>query len=43
MVDERAFDLHRPDAMPRDVEHVVDTAQQPEEAVVIALGAIPVK
>ena len=40
VVDQRAFDLHRPDAMPGDVEHVVDPAEQPEEPVVVALGAI---
>ena len=40
MIDERALDFHRADAMPRDVEHVVHAAEQPEEAVGVALGAV---
>ena len=40
MVDERALDLHRADAVAGDVQHVVDAAEQPEEAVVVALGAV---
>ena len=40
MIDERALDFHRADAMPGDVEHVVDAAEQPEVAVVVELGAV---
>ena len=40
MVDERALDLHRADAVAGDVQHVVDAAEEPEVAVVVALGAV---
>ena len=40
MIDERALDLHRADAMSGDVDHVVDAAEQPEVAVGVALGAV---
>src|SRR5262245_34648957 len=35
MIDERALYFHRSDAMTGDVEHVVDTSQDPEVAVVV--------
>ena len=40
VVDQRALDLHRADAVAGDVEHVVDAAEQPEVAVGVALGAV---
>ena len=40
MIDQRALDFHRADAVPGDVQHVVDAAEQPEVAVVVALGAV---
>ena len=40
VIDERALDFHRADAVAGDVEHVVDAAEQPEVAVVVALGAV---
>src|SRR5204862_4314764 len=40
MVDERALDFHRADAMPGDVDYVVDAAEQPEVAVRVALRAV---
>ena len=40
MIDERALDFHRADAMAGDVQHVVDAAEQPEVAVVVALRAV---
>ena len=40
MIDERALHFHRADAMPGDVQDVVHAAEQPEEAVRVALGAI---
>ena len=33
VIDERALDFHRADAVARDVQHVVHAAEQPEEAV----------
>ena len=38
MIDERALDLHRADPVARDVQHVVDAAEQPEVAVLVALA-----
>ena len=38
VIDERALDLHRADAVAGDVEHVVDAAEQPEVAVGVALA-----
>ena len=40
MLDERDLDFHRPDSMARDVQHIVDAAEHPEVAVVVALGAV---
>ena len=40
MIDERALDFHRAEAMPRDVQHVVDAAEQPEVAVLVAARAV---
>jgi hypothetical protein len=40
MVDERALDFHRPDAVARDVNHVIHSPEHPEIAVLIALGAV---
>jgi hypothetical protein len=40
VIDERALDLHRADAVAGDVHHVVDAAEQPEVAVVVELGAV---
>src|SRR5258708_14162444 len=40
MVDQRAFHFHRPDAVARDVEHVVHAAEDPEVAVLVALGSV---
>src|SRR5262249_29165497 len=40
MIDEGAFDLHRPDAVPGDVEHVVDAPQNPVVAVGVPFGAV---
>src|SRR5262245_27484077 len=40
MVDKRAFDFHRADSMTGDVQHIVNTAKQPEEPVLIPLCAI---
>ena len=40
MIDERALDFHRADAMSGHVQHVVDAAEQPEVAVGVALGAV---
>ena len=40
IVDERAFDLHRPDAMARDVQNVVDAPENPKIAIGISLGAV---
>ena len=40
MIDQRALDFHRADAMAGDVEHVVHAAEQPEVAVLVALGAV---
>ena len=40
MLDERALDLHRADAVAGDVQHVVDAAEDPVVAVVVALGAV---
>ncbi len=41
MVHEGRLDLHRPDAVPRHVHDVVHAAEQPEVAVLVALGAVP--
>ena len=38
VLDERALDLHRADAVARDVHHVVDAADDPEVAVLVALA-----
>src|SRR5205085_8508947 len=35
MVDERALDLDRRDAVPGDVHHVVDAPEQPEVALLV--------
>ena len=43
MIDQRALDLHRADAMAGDVQHVVDAAEQPVVAVVVARAPSPVK
>src|SRR3989442_1420660 len=40
MVHQCALDFHGADAVPRDVEHVVDAAQNPEVAFVITLRAV---
>ena len=40
VVDERRLDLDRRDAMPRDVHHVVDAAEEPEVAVGVDAGAV---
>ena len=40
MIDQRAFHFHRADAMPRHVQHIVDAAEQPVIAFVVALGAV---
>src|SRR5262245_24857345 len=40
MIDECALDLHRADSMSRHVEHIVDPAEQPEEAVAVTLGTV---
>ena len=40
MIDERALDFHRPQAVPGDVDDVVDAAEEPEAAVGVALGAV---
>ncbi len=40
VIDERALDFHRADAMPGHVDHVVHAAEQPEVAVGVTLGAI---
>ena len=40
VLDERRLHLHRADAVSGDVEHVVDAAEDPEVAVVVALGAV---
>src|SRR6266576_4558653 len=40
MVHQRALHFHRADAVAGDVEHVVDAAEDPEVAVLIALGAV---
>ena len=40
VVDQRALDLHRADAVAGHVQHVVDAAQDPEVAVLVALGAV---
>ena len=40
MIDERALHFHRADAVAGDVQHVVDAAEQPEVALVVALGAV---
>ena len=43
VIHERAFELHRADAMPRDVQHVVDAAEEPQVAVLSRLAPSPVK
>src|SRR5262245_13983807 len=40
MIDQRALDFHRPDAVTRHVEDVVNATQQPEVTVFVALGAV---
>src|SRR5262249_57822493 len=40
VIDQRALDLHRPDAVAGDVDHVVDAAEQPEVAVGVALRPV---
>ena len=40
VVDERALDLDRRDAVARDVHHVVDPAEQPEVAVLVDPRAV---
>src|SRR5207248_1969171 len=40
MIDERALDFHRADAVPGDVDHIVDAAEQPEVAVGVTLRAV---
>ena len=40
VIDERALDFHRAEPMPGDVQHVVDAAEQPEEAVLVAPRAV---
>ena len=40
MLDERRLHFHRADAVAGDVQHVVDAAEDPEVAVVVALGAV---
>ena len=40
VIDQRALHLHRADAVAGDVQHVVHAAEQPEVAVVVALGAV---
>jgi hypothetical protein len=41
--DERALDLGGADAVPGDVEHVVDAPHHPEVAVLVARAPSPVK
>ena len=40
VIDERALDFHRADAVAGDVDHVVHAAEQPEVAVGVALRAV---
>ena len=40
MIDERAFHFHRADPMAGHVQHVVNTAEEPEVALLIPLRAI---
>ena len=40
VIDQRALDFHRADAVAGDVQHVVHAAEQPEEAVLVALRAV---
>ena len=40
MIDQRALDFHRADAMAGHVHHVVDPAEQPEITVLVALAAV---
>ena len=40
MGDQRAFDLHRAQAMAGDIDHIVDAAHDPEVAVLVAPGAV---
>src|SRR5690606_3479929 len=40
LIDQRALHFHRADTMTGDVQHVVDAAQDPEVAVLVALRAI---
>ena len=40
VIDERALDFHRAKPMPCDVEHVVDAAEQPEEAILVEPRAV---
>src|SRR5262245_66240804 len=40
IIDECAFNLHRPDPMPRDIQHVVNASEQPIEPVVVSPGPI---
>jgi hypothetical protein len=37
---QRRLDLHRAQAVPGDVQHVVDAAHDPEVAVHVAVGAV---
>src|SRR6185312_8278642 len=39
--DERRLDLHRPEPVARDVQHIVDAAHDPEIAVLVSVGAVP--
>src|SRR5688572_19517054 len=40
MVDQRRLHFHRADAMTGDVDDVIDTAEEPEIAVLVTLGAV---
>ena len=40
VADERVLDLGGREAVPRDVHHVVDAAEQPQVAVLVALRAV---
>src|SRR4030095_15533138 len=40
MIDQRTLDFHRADTVPRDIQHIVNAAEQPEEPVLIAFRAV---
>jgi len=40
MRDQRRLDLHGPEPVPADLQHIIDAPHDPEIAVLIAVGAV---